>query len=65
MEVLNKSEPFAQVDFHSTLRDPDKKWAHVTEEEVEEEEVEEEEEEEPPFPPHPSTYGGFTWESIA
>jgi hypothetical protein len=23
MEVLNKSEPFAQVEFHSTLRDSD------------------------------------------
>jgi hypothetical protein len=23
IEVLNKSEPFAQVDFHSTLRDSD------------------------------------------
>jgi hypothetical protein len=23
MEVLNKSEPFTQVDFHSTLRDSD------------------------------------------
>jgi hypothetical protein len=23
MEVLNKSQPFAQVDFHSTLRDSD------------------------------------------
>jgi hypothetical protein len=53
--------------------DPDKKWEHGTEEEEveveveeeEEEEVNEEEEVEPPFPPHPSSYGGFTWESIA
>jgi hypothetical protein len=51
--------------------DQDKKWEHEKEDEVEvevEEEVEEEEEEEelePPFPPHPSTYGAFTWESIA
>jgi hypothetical protein len=48
--------------------DPDKKWEHEKEEEKEEEEaeeVEEEEEVEPPVPPHPSTYGGFSWESIA
>jgi hypothetical protein len=49
--------------------DEEEDEVEVEEEEEEEEEkeveVEEEEEVELPFPPHPSMYGGITWESIA
>jgi hypothetical protein len=67
-DELGYFKPLQQWEHGKEEQEEEEKEEEVEEvdEEIEEEEEEKEEEEvEPPFPPHTSTYGGFTWESIA